>query len=88
MRPSLTLFVSLSLGPLLGFTAHAQQESKPDSAAVSFSQQVAPIFVKNCLACHGQREPKGGFQLYTFELLMKPGDSSSPPITRSPNSGK
>lgn len=52
-------------------------------APVSFTKQVAPILVKSCQACHGAQEPKGGFQLNTFELLMKPGESGEASITAS-----
>lgn len=49
-------------------------------AAPSFSKDIAPIFAKKCLKCHGAEKPKGGFQLHSFEHLMKPGDSKSPSI--------
>lgn len=50
---------------------------------VSFVRDVAPLFVKNCLACHGAQEPKGDYQLHTFELLMKPGGSAAESVTAS-----
>src|SRR5687768_18406205 len=69
---------------LIGFAtlapeARADEEKK--SEGVSFSRDVAPILVKHCQACHGDKEPKGGYQLYTFELLSKPGGSDAPPVT-------
>ena len=48
---------------------------------VSFTREVAPILVRNCQACHGQREPKAEYQLLTFRNLLAPGESQSPPIT-------
>ncbi len=33
------------------------------------------------MACHGQKQPKSGYQLHTFQSLMKPGDFGTPPIT-------
>ncbi|MGE0610235.1 MAG: c-type cytochrome domain-containing protein [Pirellulales bacterium] len=47
---------------------------------VSFTKQVAPLLVKNCIACHGATDPKGGYQLSNFEQLMKPGDSATASI--------
>src|ERR1700687_1862335 len=56
--------------------AHAQAP-----APVSFIKDVAPMLIKNCQACHGQTDPKGGYQLLNFTLLMKPGDSTTAPLT-------
>ncbi|HUY32335.1 MAG TPA: c-type cytochrome domain-containing protein [Pirellulales bacterium] len=50
-------------------------------APVSFIKDVAPVLIKNCQACHGQTDPKGGYQLLNFTLLMKPGDSTTAPLT-------
>jgi len=50
-------------------------------APVSFIKEIAPIFVRKCQACHGASEPKGEYQLSTFELAMKEGASASPSIT-------
>ncbi len=51
------------------------------AAPVSFTKDVAPIFLKNCAACHGPPEVNGGFQVVNYNLLMKPGESESPSIT-------
>jgi WD40 repeat protein len=53
----------------------------PGAAEVSFVREIAPILAKNCLACHGAQEPKGDFQLQTFELLGRPGSSEAAPVT-------
>ncbi|MCE9608177.1 MAG: hypothetical protein K8U03_25105 [Planctomycetia bacterium] len=45
---------------------------------VSFKAEIAPLLVKNCLACHGASDPKGDYQLHTFALLMKAGSGSEP----------
>ena len=37
--------------------------------------------MQKCLACHGAADPKGDYQLTTFELLLKPGASSSASVT-------
>lgn len=46
----------------------------------SFRQQVAPILLENCLACHGPKRAEGGYRLDTFESLLKAGDSGLPLI--------
>jgi hypothetical protein len=68
---------AFSLTACLLHGAAAQEPAVP----VSFTKDVAPILVKNCQACHGASDPKGGFQLHTFAALQKPGDSGSPPLT-------
>ncbi len=42
---------------------------------------MAPIFVQKCQACHGPADPKGDYQISSFELLSKAGASSSPSVT-------
>ena len=65
--------------------AKAETKPEPKPAAkvepVSFTKQIAPIFLKKCVACHGERQPKSGYQLHTFEKLMTPGDLGEPPVT-------
>lgn len=41
----------------------------------SFSQKVAPILVKRCLACHDAKTAKGRFNVETFAALMRGGES-------------
>jgi WD40 repeat protein len=48
---------------------------------LSFAKDVAPILLKNCQACHGPPEPKGGYQVLNYNLVMKPGESESASIT-------
>lgn len=60
--------------------AAAKPAAKP-TATVSFSKQIAPILLKNCAGCHGTTEPKGEYQLHTFALATKPGESGDAPIT-------
>jgi len=42
---------------------------------VSFKDDIAPEFVVKCLRCHSGNNPRGGFSMETFELLMTGGDS-------------
>jgi mono/diheme cytochrome c family protein len=82
MRPFRMLFATLTCALLLSATASAQEPASPaDAAPVSFTKDVAPLLVKNCQACHGAIDAKGGFQLHTFESLMKPGDSTVASVT-------
>src|SRR5262245_50249116 len=50
-------------------------------APVSFTKDVAPILVKHCQACHAGPEPKGGYQVASYNLVIKPGESESPSVT-------
>jgi len=63
------------------FAARAEEPAAAAAEPVSFKKQIAPLLLKNCEACHNAREAKGGFQVSTFELLGKPGDSESAPFT-------
>lgn len=63
---------------LCGWASAWAQASAADE--VVFSKQIAPILVKQCLGCHGAREFKGGYQLHTFEALLRPGDSGDAPV--------
>lgn len=65
------------------FVAAAQSTAAEDATSqkVSFRDKVAPILVKNCVSCHGEKEPNGEFQLHTFEELMQPGATGEASIT-------
>lgn len=49
--------------------------ARPGAADVSFTKDIAPVFVAKCLACHNVEKAKGGYRLHNFEALMKPGSS-------------
>ena len=68
----------LSIAAAVCAPASAQEQA---AGPVSFSKDIAPILLKNCQACHGQNDAKGGFQLFNYTALLKPGDSSSASIT-------
>lgn len=42
---------------------------------VSFSDQIAPILHKRCLACHNEGKPRGQLQMDSYEKLMRGGES-------------
>ena len=50
------------------------------AADVSFTKEIAPIFVAKCLACHNAEKAKGGYRLHNFEALMKHGSSKDAPV--------
>lgn len=43
----------------------------------SFSEKVAPILAKRCLACHDAKTAKGRFNVETFASLMRGGESGA-----------
>lgn len=53
----------------------ADQPAAAAPGQVSFVKDVAPILIKNCMACHGPRDPKGQYQLHTYEAFAKSGES-------------
>ncbi|MGC3967332.1 MAG: hypothetical protein QM775_08165 [Pirellulales bacterium] len=64
-------------------TAKPADAAKPAVAMkpVSFKTDIAPLLVKNCLACHGASDAKGDYQLHTFTAFSKPGSSGLAPTT-------
>lgn len=42
----------------------------PETAAVSFANDVAPIFSASCVNCHGGDQTKAGLDLKTYASLM------------------
>jgi len=42
---------------------------------ISFRNQIAPILVEHCVACHSAKKAEGGYRIDTFAELSKPGDS-------------
>jgi WD40 repeat protein/mono/diheme cytochrome c family protein len=71
-------FVLLALSAALCWPAQAI--AAPDSPAVSFRKDVAPLLQRRCVACHGEESAKGGYRLDTFTQLGKPGESELAPL--------
>jgi Planctomycete cytochrome C/WD domain, G-beta repeat len=44
---------------------------------VSFSEKIAPILARRCLACHNARTAKGRLNLETFASILKGGESGA-----------
>ena len=54
--------------------------SAADLLAASFSRDIAPILVTECLACHSNDKAKGGYRVHTFAALLSPGKSHEPAV--------
>jgi mono/diheme cytochrome c family protein len=76
----LAILGAILCGTLLCNAVQAD-EPAPAAAPVVFSKDVASVLVQKCLACHGAADPKGDYQLTTFESLLKPGASTSAAVT-------
>ncbi len=59
---------------LLLLSVHAVIAAEP----VSFSKDLAPILLDQCIACHGPKKAEGGLRVDSFERVTKEGDSGSP----------
>jgi WD40 repeat protein len=55
----------------------------PASSNVSFMKQVAPILVRNCIACHNARKSESKYTMTTFAQLAK-GGANGEGITLEP----
>jgi mono/diheme cytochrome c family protein len=58
----------------------ARASDAPDSPAISFKKDVAPLLQRRCVACHGEESAKGGYRLDTFARLGKAGESELVPL--------
>lgn len=80
-----SLMICSSLAFQCGLAAADDKAEKPagDKKAdpVSFSKDIAPILLKNCQACHGQKDAKSNYRLHTYQQMLKPGDFELPTVT-------
>jgi mono/diheme cytochrome c family protein len=65
----------------------ALQAGRPSSTSAatpqerpSFSREVAPLFDRWCIRCHGAREQEGGLRLDSYLGVMRGGDTA-PAVT-------
>ncbi|HKI16609.1 MAG TPA: c-type cytochrome domain-containing protein, partial [Isosphaeraceae bacterium] len=68
----------------------ATRTKKGDSGQLRFSQDIAPIFVANCVRCHsgdGVGVKKGKLDLSTFEKLLK-GTPDNPKVVSPGNAAE
>lgn len=52
----------------------------PASAQVSFKKEIAPILLRRCAGCHGERTNLGGWRAHTYAALTKRGSSGAAPL--------
>lgn len=64
------LFCMICLFPL-GASSYAQ---------VSFVHDIAPVVLKRCTGCHGEKINLGGYRANTFQYLMKHAPQSPAPV--------
>ncbi|WP_395743735.1 c-type cytochrome domain-containing protein [Prosthecobacter sp.] len=50
------------------------------AAEISFSRQIAPVLIDQCVECHRGGKAKGSYRLDTVELMFKAGDSKAVPV--------
>lgn len=62
------------LGSMLLPNAAWCQPPTPTADRVDFQRDVAPIFVRSCLGCHGPSKSKSGFRLDSANVALKGGD--------------
>ena len=62
------------LAPLLVVSSSTAAEP------VSFMKDVAPILLRRCAGCHGDKKAEGGYRLHTFVYLLESGDSGEIPV--------
>ncbi|AMV38632.1 c-type cytochrome domain-containing protein [Planctomyces sp. SH-PL62] len=61
----------LLLSPPLALPASAEEPTDPKP--VSFMADVAPILVRNCIACHNPKKPESKYVMTSFDKLAKGG---------------
>lgn len=73
--------MSIAFGFLLASTSTSPLPADETAEeAVSFRNDVAPILLENCLACHGAKKSEGGYRVDSYKELLKPGDSGELPV--------
>lgn len=72
----LTTAIALSLAvPVL-----AEDAPEGESARVSYYGQIRTIFQAHCQGCHQPAKSSGAYQMTSYDLLMKAGESEEPSI--------
>jgi hypothetical protein len=75
LRPFVSLLASYALlhAAFPAITIHAAEPP-------SFTRDVAPLLVRHCVACHGAKNPQGGYQLHTLARAVVAGESDNAPL--------
>ena len=50
-------------------------KQSPETAKVTYEEDVKPIFREHCMTCHNQGDKRGGFALDSYGVLMEGGGS-------------
>jgi hypothetical protein len=79
----LTSYVMPSTEATRGAAASVQMATGKET--VSFARDLAPIFVKHCVGCHGQQNPRNGFNLSNIKDMFKGGDRGEPILIGKPD---
>jgi len=69
-----------SIRPTLLIAAVLVASMHSANAEVSFVREIAPIILKRCVGCHGEKINLGGYRANTFEYLMKRSGSGALPV--------
>jgi len=56
-------------------------QAEDATSAVSFSRDVAPVLLRRCVSCHGEKKAESNYRLDTFDVLKKSGDFELNPVT-------
>lgn len=72
----------------LGTIVSADQTPETPASKIDFGRDLAPVFAKNCLACHNEKKPEGGLNLETYASLLKGGDSGRAVEAGNPQAGQ
>lgn len=80
-----TNLLTLAPNTKTGELAKVEVMKATGNETVSFSADIAPVLVKNCVNCHGlARRPSGRFDLNSFQALLRGGESGPPVLPGKP----
>ena len=80
-----TNLASLAPGTKAGELAKVEVMQATGKETVSFSADIAPVLVQNCVNCHGlAQRPSGRFNLNSFQALLRGGESGPPVLPGKP----
>ena len=66
---------------IFGLTALALLVTSTAPRALSYGRDVAPVFARQCVRCHGPAHHHGGLRLDGYEEALRGGDSGPAIIT-------
>ena len=72
--------LTIGLGTVVG-SASAAEPTPATPAAISYYQDIRPIFQQHCQGCHQPAKANGAYVMTDFTLMLKPGESGKPAVT-------